>query len=153
MPAGYSFDIDDDKPEDVDDTEFDTFTVRITHPMRHDLTHEALRDLLHRGAFNGIQDGREDEHGTVFIKDFALLPSTEDARNQKLGQDAPLASASFGLVVVAGAMLSLVVLASAIGGAKHCRKAPYCAVAANDIASSTVLIEDSAGESPTRTFT
>lgn len=158
VPDGYSFEVDGDTPDDVDDTEFDTFTVRITHPMRHDLSQEVLRDLLHRGAFNGISDGREDEHGPVFIKDFEMLPSVADANNQRQSAEAvpnaSLSSAGFGLAAVLGvALLSLVLLASAIGGSKRCRRAPYCAVAATESASHNVLIEDSTCESPIHDFT
>merc|ERR1712217_944954 len=40
--------------------------------MHYELTDEFVRRLLERGAFNGIEDGREAEHGPVFIQDFEL---------------------------------------------------------------------------------
>jgi len=71
----------ENEADDHDDTEFNQFTVRITQPMHFELNEDLLRTLLARGAFRGIQDGREDTHGPIEVEHVSLRdpPAIEGA--------------------------------------------------------------------------
>merc|ERR1712190_73214 len=76
-----------DRSSFEDNEEFDTFTVRIHQPLQYDLTPSLLRRLVSQGAFHGIEDGREDEYGPIFIKDFELLSGDSDDDEQPAIQE------------------------------------------------------------------
>lgn len=58
-----------------EEDDFDTFSAEITEPMDYEITPEFLQTLLDRGAFHGLQDGRESTHGPVDIVGIELRPA------------------------------------------------------------------------------
>lgn len=76
--------------------EFDEFTVRIREPLPYDMTEGLLQDLLRKGAFKGLEDGREATHGPIYVRAVALLeptPAAAPARAQTSASATAQASA------------------------------------------------------------
>jgi len=82
-----------DDEDRADDTEFDTFSVRITQPMQYEIEESLIRALIKRGAFNGIEDGREETHGPIYIEDFELRDPSD--QQDMLDHRQHVASAAF----------------------------------------------------------
>lgn len=63
-------------------SESDVFNVRLTQALPYRLDEQLVGALLKRGAWRGIEDGRERELGPVFIQEFRLLPSDEQSQSR-----------------------------------------------------------------------
>jgi len=77
---------DDSGDEELAGAEFDAFAFRIGEPMDYELTQALLDQLLSRGAFRGVSDGREASRGPVEITGLRLaeLPGAGPAAPQVL---------------------------------------------------------------------
>lgn len=77
----------DPDDEAVDNTEFDTFRVRITKPIHYQIDEALMKGLIKKGAFR-IEDGREATHGPIFVKDFQLIhPEPSRAKPAEAASD------------------------------------------------------------------
>jgi len=60
------------QPYEQEEQESDRFSVRFTEPLPYKVDSDLIQALISRGAFRGIEDGREAELGTPVITGFAL---------------------------------------------------------------------------------
>jgi len=138
----------DERDEEEDGTEYDSFTVRIKEPIHYELTEGFLRTVLSRGGFRGISDGREAELGPVDIVDFELVdpepPAPQDLYTQAEQVGEGRASAKLAGVegsasrAVLGMAVGAVLLGSALAVARATlRRHGYAPVAPADILSET----------------